>query len=124
MSEENKCPLCGQDNPDILESHLATLSGDYDYYASPVILHLWVNCHRAIHRCCWALISEDSEAILDKYFSFLESLLPFFPCSRRSARSFWRPRKAWCGNMKGRVMTLAREALSGNAPCAAVLILM
>ncbi|MBC8512538.1 MAG: hypothetical protein H8D32_06110 [Dehalococcoidia bacterium] len=77
MSEENKCPLCGQNNPDVLEDHLAALSGDYDYYGSPVILHLCVNCHRAIHRCCWALISQDSEAVLAKYLSFLERLLPF-----------------------------------------------
>ena len=77
MSEENKCPLCGQNNPDVLEDHLVALSGDYDYYGSPVILHLCVNCHRAIHRCCWALISQYSEAVLAKYFSFLESLLPF-----------------------------------------------
>lgn len=77
MSEENKCPLCGQNNPDVLEDHLVALSGDYDYYGSPVILHLCVNCHRAIHRCCWALISPDSEAVLAKHFSFLESFLPF-----------------------------------------------
>ena len=74
MSEDNKCPLCGQNNPDVLEDHLVALSGDYDYYGSPVILHLCVNCHRAIHRCCWALISPDSEAVLAKHFSLFEAL--------------------------------------------------
>lgn len=77
MSQENRCPLCGQDNPDVVESHLVALTGDYNYSGSPVIVHLCVNCHRAIHRSCWALISTDSEAVLARYFSFLESLLPF-----------------------------------------------
>lgn len=74
--EEGKCPLCGQTNADVLEDHLVAFSGDYDYWGDPIILRLCVNCHRAIHRCCWAFISQESEAILDKYLALLESSLP------------------------------------------------
>ncbi len=78
MSTKNKCPLCGQVNPDVLEEHLVALSGDYNYWGPPITVHLCVNCHHAIHRCTWALISEDSEAVLNNYFSFLKSFLPSF----------------------------------------------
>lgn len=73
---ENKCPLCGQANPDVLEDHLVAFGGEHGYWGDRIILHLCVNCHRAIHRCCWALISQDSEAILDRYLALLESSLP------------------------------------------------
>ncbi len=76
LPQEEKCALCGQSNPDVLEDHLVTFSEDYDYNGPTIVMRLCVNCHRAIHRCCWTLISEDSEAILKKYFAFLKSSLP------------------------------------------------
>lgn len=59
MSEENKCSLCSQNIPDVLDDHLVALSGNGDYQAPSVIVHLCVDCYRAIPRYCWAVISED-----------------------------------------------------------------
>ncbi len=76
MLGENKCPLCGHENPDVLEEHLVAFSGEYGYPEPSVNLRLCVNCHRAIHRCFWTLISKDSEAVIAKYISHLEATLP------------------------------------------------
>jgi len=76
MFQENKCLLCGYDNPDILEDHLVAFSGEYGYSEPSISLHLCVNCHRAIHRCSWTLVSEGSEAVIAKYLSHLETILP------------------------------------------------
>lgn len=45
-------------------------------WVPPIIVRLCVNCNRAIHRCCWTLISEGSEVIITRYLSFLEATLP------------------------------------------------
>ncbi len=78
MIEKDKCPLCGQDNPDVLEDHLVAFSGEYGYSGPAVIVYLCVNCHRAIHRCSWTLVSEGSEAVIARYLSHLEAILPPF----------------------------------------------
>jgi len=76
LFEENKCPLCSQTNADIMEDHLVAFTGEHDYEGSPIVMPLCVNCHRVIHRCCWALISDESETILANYLALLESSLP------------------------------------------------
>lgn len=76
LFEENKCPLCSQTNADVMEDHLVAFTGEHDYEGSAIVMPLCVNCHRVIHRCCWALISEESEAILANYLALLESSLP------------------------------------------------
>ncbi|HIE16904.1 MAG TPA: hypothetical protein EYP71_01755 [Dehalococcoidia bacterium] len=73
---EKKCPLCNQDNPDVLEDHLVAFSGDHGYPGPSIIVRLCVNCNRAIHRCSWTLVSEESEAVITRYLSFLEATLP------------------------------------------------
>lgn len=75
--EKNECRLCGESNWDVLEEHLVAFSGEEAedaLWGPPIYMILCVNCHRVIHRCCWALIGEDSQVILAKYFVLLQSL--------------------------------------------------
>ena len=77
VQEKKKCPICGESNQDVLEEHLAALAGeeaDEVKMGPPLYITLCVNCHRVIHRCCWALIGDNSQVILAKYFVLLQSL--------------------------------------------------
>lgn len=74
---KNECVICGQTNPDVLEQHLVAFCGEETengQWSPPVYMTLCVNCHRVIHRCCWALISSASEVVLAKYMVLLQSL--------------------------------------------------